>query len=61
MSTRAAVFDLDGTLLPGVSAERLFIRYLIRRGSVGARQLLRSAVTASTLPVRGRTAALRRN
>lgn len=33
----AAVFDLDNTLLPGTSAERLFVRFLIRKRLIGAR------------------------
>lgn len=32
-----AVFDLDNTLLPGVSAERLFVRFLIAKRLLGAR------------------------
>lgn len=39
----AAVFDLDNTLLPGTSAERLFVRFLIRKRLIGAR------VAAATL------------
>ena len=31
-----AVFDLDRTLLPGTTAERIFLRYLIRRRVIGA-------------------------
>lgn len=33
----AAIFDVDNTLLPGTSAERLFVTYLLRRRLVGAR------------------------
>jgi len=36
---RLVVFDLDGTLTLGASAERRFIRYLLRRGRLGPRQL----------------------
>jgi HAD superfamily hydrolase (TIGR01490 family) len=36
---KLAVFDIDGTLIRGAS-ERLFWRYLILRGQLGARQLL---------------------
>ena len=32
---RGAVFDLDGTLIRGTSAERLLVPYLVRRGVVG--------------------------
>ena len=58
---RAAVFDLDGTLLPGTSAERLFLPYLARRGVLGARQLIPAVAVALALPLKGRGAALRRN
>lgn len=57
----AAVFDLDGTLLVGTSAERLLVPYLLRRGVIGPRQLLRAAARASATPVLGVTRALRRN
>lgn len=33
----AAVFDVDRTLLPGTTAERLFLRYLVRERVLGAR------------------------
>lgn len=56
-----AVFDLDGTLLPGTSAERLLVPYLVRRGFVGARQLARFVGRALSFPLRGRAEALRRN
>lgn len=36
---RLALFDIDGTLLRG-SSERLFWRYLLRRGKLGPEQLL---------------------
>jgi HAD superfamily hydrolase (TIGR01490 family) len=36
----AAVFDLDGTLLPGTTAERLFVRYLVRERALGVHGLL---------------------
>ena len=35
----AAVFDVDRTLVPGTTTERLFIRYLLRRRVIGLRQL----------------------
>ncbi len=37
---RLALFDVDGTLIAGESGERQFIRYLIRRGRLGPRQVL---------------------
>jgi HAD superfamily hydrolase (TIGR01490 family) len=38
----AAVFDVDNTLIPGISSERLFIRYLIRRRHFGPRAAYRT-------------------
>ncbi|MGD8318815.1 MAG: HAD-IB family hydrolase [Gemmatimonadota bacterium] len=57
----AAVFDLDGTLIAGTSAERLLVPWMVRRGVIGVRQLGRSALRALTLPWAGRTRALRSN
>ncbi len=57
----AAVFDLDGTLLPGTSAERLLVPYLVRAGLVGARQLAAALEAFATLPVRGYHRAVRAN
>jgi HAD superfamily hydrolase (TIGR01490 family) len=57
----AAVFDLDGTLVRGTSAERLLVPYLVRRRVVGASQLAAAFLRAATLPLRGPTAALRAN
>ena len=59
--SRVAVFDLDGTLLGGTSAERLLLPYLVRRGLVGWRQLAAALPTALAFPVTGPTSALRRN
>lgn len=39
----AAVFDVDRTLLPGTTAERLFLRYLTARRELGLRDLVRTA------------------
>lgn len=39
----AAVFDVDRTLVPGTTTERIFIRYLLRRGLIGLPQLARTA------------------
>jgi HAD superfamily hydrolase (TIGR01490 family) len=36
----AAVFDVDNTLLPGATSERLFIGYLMRNGHYGTRATL---------------------
>ncbi len=34
----AAIFDVDGTLIPGTSAERIFLRALLRGGMLGPRR-----------------------
>ncbi len=41
----AAVFDVDNTLLPGTTAERAFISYLIRNGHYGTEATLRTLAT----------------
>lgn len=62
MSPRsAAVFDLDGTLVRGTSAERLLVPWLVRRGVVGWPQLASALGRLAHLPARGATFALRRN
>lgn len=38
-----AIFDVDGTLLPGTTAERLFLRFLARRGELDARAAWQTA------------------
>lgn len=43
--TVAALFDVDNTLLPGTTSERLFVRALIRGGHYGARAALDTATT----------------
>ncbi|MDA3919317.1 MAG: HAD-IB family phosphatase [Salinisphaera sp.] len=37
---RLAIFDIDGTLVPGASSEARFARYLWQHGALGPRQLL---------------------
>jgi putative phosphoserine phosphatase/1-acylglycerol-3-phosphate O-acyltransferase len=41
----AAIFDVDNTLLPGMTSERIFIRSLYRRGLYGPRAVLRTLGT----------------
>lgn len=38
---RAAIFDIDNTLLKGHSSERIFIRYLFKKGIITFRDILR--------------------
>jgi putative phosphoserine phosphatase/1-acylglycerol-3-phosphate O-acyltransferase len=48
----AAVFDVDRTLLPDTTAERLFLSYLVKERAVGARALFE---TLRFMAVKGRT------
>lgn len=57
----AAVFDLDGTLVRGTSAERLLVPWLTRQRVIGGRQLVSAAALAAAYPFVGRTRAIRRN
>ena len=48
----AAIFDVDGTLIAGATLERIFIRFLRRRGELGWREMVRwlgAAAKASAL------------
>ncbi len=57
----AAVFDVDRTLLPGTTSERIFIRYLFRHRVIGVRTLTHMAVyLAASLPRMGPMEAIRR-
>ena len=56
----AAVFDLDNTLLPGTSAERLFVRYLIVRRRFSPRAALETLALAARSVRRGPLRTLRR-
>ena len=49
-----AIFDIDGTLLPGTSCERLFFRYLLKEKILGPGNLLNFAIRGITLAPRGR-------
>ena len=40
---KAAIFDIDGTILRNISSERVFFRYLIEKGSVTSKDLLQFA------------------
>ncbi len=45
---KAAIFDIDNTILKRHSSERIFIRYLMRRSIVTARDIARSVFTFLT-------------
>ena len=50
----AAIFDLDGTLLPGTSAEREFIRFALKTGQQTAPEAIRAFLSwAVRIPTRG--------
>jgi HAD superfamily hydrolase (TIGR01490 family) len=51
----AAIFDVDGTLVAGDSLERIFIRFLWRRGELGWRDLLCFGVNALDALFTGRS------
>ncbi|MCY3788270.1 MAG: HAD family phosphatase [Gemmatimonadetes bacterium] len=51
---KAAIFDLDGTLLPGTSAEREFIRFALQTGKQTAPEAIRAFLSwAVRIPIRG--------
>jgi len=39
---KAAIFDLDGTLISGTSAERIFIKYLFKKGEINFSHIFRT-------------------
>ena len=49
----AAIFDVDGTLISGATLERIFIRFLRRRGELGWREILYWIVAAAKATVTG--------
>ncbi len=51
---KAALFDLDGTLLPGTSAEREFIRFALKTGKQTTPEAVRTFLSwAVRIPTRG--------
>ncbi len=53
-TVKAAIFDLDGTLLPGTSAEREFIRFALKTGKQTAPEAIRAFLSwAVRIPIRG--------
>jgi HAD superfamily hydrolase (TIGR01490 family) len=57
--TVAALFDVDNTLFPGATSERLFVRALMRGGEYGARAALDTVATVLRHARRGPFVALR--
>ena len=58
MSRPGAIFDLDGTLLAGTSAERLFLRRALRAHTLGCEHFVRGAVRALGWVASGRAGIL---
>ena len=53
-TVKAAIFDLDGTLLPGTSAEKEFIRFALTTGRQTAPAAVRAFLSwAVHIPTRG--------
>ena len=51
---KAAIFDLDGTLLPSTSAEREFIRFALKTGKLTAPEAIRAFLSwVVRIPTRG--------
>ena len=55
------VFDVDGTLLPGTSCERLFFRHLLQKRIIGLRNLISFGMRAIALMPKGRIYAIKAN
>lgn len=55
------VFDIDGTLLPGTSCERLFFRHLLHRKIIGLRNLISFGIRGVALIPGGLAYALKAN
>jgi HAD superfamily hydrolase (TIGR01490 family) len=58
---RLTVFDIDGTMLPGTSCERLFFQYLIDQRILSFLNLFHFILRGLFLMPRGRTFALKAN
>ena len=50
----AAIFDVDGTLIAGATLERIFIKFLRRRGELGWREMVRWLGAAAKAAATGR-------
>ena len=50
----AAIFDVDGTLIAGATLERIFIRFLRRRGELGWREMIHWLSAAAKAVATGR-------
>lgn len=53
MRRAVAVFDIDGTVLRNTSAERIFVRYLLRKGELGLADGVRFAAHVLVDALRG--------
>lgn len=55
------VFDIDGTLLPGTSCERLFLKHLLQKRIIGLRNLISFGMRAMALMPEGRIYSIKAN
>ncbi|UCE65762.1 MAG: HAD-IB family hydrolase [Candidatus Zixiibacteriota bacterium] len=58
---RLVVFDIDGTLLPGTSCERMFFKHLVKQKIVGFRNFVNFAVRGIALAPKGKTYIIKAN
>jgi putative phosphoserine phosphatase/1-acylglycerol-3-phosphate O-acyltransferase len=58
---RLIVFDVDGTLLPGTSCERLFLSHLLQKRIIGLRNLISLGMRAIELMPKGWIHAVKAN
>jgi len=60
-NSRLAVFDIDGTLLPGTSCERMFVKHLIKKKIIGFRNFISFTVRGIALAPNGRAYIIKAN
>ena len=58
---RLVVFDIDGTLVPGTSCERLFTRYLVKNRIVNFNNLISFIIGGLSLLPRGKSYIIKAN
>jgi HAD superfamily hydrolase (TIGR01490 family) len=58
---RLVIFDIDGTLIPGTSCERMFFRYLIEKKIIGIGNLINFAWRGMALAPKGRSYIIKAN
>ena len=53
-NSRLIIFDIDGTLLPGTSCERMFFKHLVKKKILGLRNLINFVVRGIALAPKGK-------